>query len=77
MSNPARRLMAPLAAPAKGEVVALVAKVMAGMFGVHKRRVTLPVISNRRFYSDSECWRTATGRHRWRSLGVAFLNETK
>jgi hypothetical protein len=25
------------------------------------------LFSNRRFYPDSECWRTATGKHRWRS----------
>jgi hypothetical protein len=75
--NPARRLVAHLAETAKGEVVAPVAKVVAGFFGVHKRRVTLPVISKRRFYSESECGRTASGRHRWRSSEPPFWRKNK
>jgi hypothetical protein len=55
VGNPPCRLMTRLAKPAKRKVVAPVAKIMAGWFGLHKRRDTLPTISKRRFYSESEC----------------------
>jgi len=75
--NPTRRLVAHLAETAKGEVVAPVAKVVAGFFGVHKRRDTLPVISKRRFYSESESLRTASGRHSGRFWEPPFGQKKK
>jgi len=56
--------MARLAMTPKGKVIAPVAKVMAGSFGSHKKGgLPSQLFLARRFYSDSECWRTATGKH--------------
>jgi hypothetical protein len=77
VGNPARRLVARLAEPAKGEVIAPVAKVVPGFFGVHKRRDTLPA-----FFKAPFLLRFGVRAHgRWHTplafLGAAFLEKRK